>query len=141
MAGLRTREELKRLEDLGRICRGDIIKMTTVANSGHPGGSMSSIDIFLSIYDFAKNDPNKPFDPERDRVIVSHGHTSPGVYSTLGRLGFVDIDEVIAGFRHPGSIFEGHITRGIPGVEWTTGNLGQGLSVGVGTGLTIWLLS
>ena len=135
MAGLRTRKELKRLEDLGRICRGDIIKMTTVANSGHPGGSMSSIDIFLSIYDFAKNDPNKPFDPERDRVIVSHGHTSPGVYSTLGRLGFVDIDEVIAGFRHPGSIFEGHITRGIPGVEWTTGNLGQGLSVGVGMAL------
>ncbi|NLT46387.1 MAG: transketolase, partial [Thermotogaceae bacterium] len=131
MAGLLTKAELKRLEDLGRICRGDIIKMTTVANSGHPGGSMSSIDIFLSVYDFAKNDPKNPFDPERDRVIVSHGHTSPGVYATLGRLGFVDIDEVVSGFRHPGSVFEGHITRGIPGVEWTTGNLGQGLSVGV----------
>ena len=135
MAGLLTKAELKSLEDLGRICRGDIIKMTTVANSGHPGGSMSSIDIFLSVYDFAKNDPRNPFDPERDRVIVSHGHTSPGVYATLGRLGFVDIDEVISGFRHPGSIFEGHITRGIPGVEWTTGNLGQGLSVGVGMAL------
>ena len=135
MARLLTKDEIKRLENLGRVCRGDIIKMTTVANSGHPGGSMSSIDIFLSVYDFAEKDPKNPYDPERDRVVVSHGHTSPGVYATLGRLGFIDIDEAIAGFRHPGSIFEGHITRGIPGVEWTTGNLGQGLSVGVGMAL------
>ena len=135
MARLLTKDEIKRLENLGRVCRGDIIKMTTVANSGHPGGSMSSIEIFLSVYDFAEKDPKNPYDPERDRVVVSHGHTSPGVYATLGRLGFIDIDEAIAGFRHPGSIFEGHITRGIPGVEWTTGNLGQGLSVGVGMAL------
>jgi transketolase len=126
-------EELKKL---GRICRGDIIKMTTIANSGHPGGSMSSIDMYLSIYNKANINPSRPYDPNRDRVIVSHGHTSPGVYAALGRLGFFNIDDVISGFRHAGSIFEGHITRGIPGVEWTTGNLGQGLSVGVGMALT-----
>lgn len=124
--------ELKELERLGRICRGDIVKMTTVANSGHPGGSMSSIDIFLSLYKAAGVDPKKPYDPLRNRVIISHGHTSPGVYAALGRLGFFDINEAIAGFRHSGSVYEGHITRGIPGVEWTTGNLGQGLSAGVG---------
>jgi transketolase len=109
--------------------------MTYVANSGHPGGSMSSLEIFLSVFSFANLNPDNPYDPLRDRVVVSHGHTSPGVYSVLGRLGFVDIDQVIAGFRHHSSIFEGHVTRGIPGVEWTTGNLGQGLSAGVGFAL------
>ncbi|AKI97311.1 transketolase [Kosmotoga pacifica] len=128
-------EELKELKELARICRGDILKMTTVANSGHPGGSMSSIDIYLTVYKFAKLSPEAPFAPNRDRVVVSHGHTSPGVYSALARLGFFNIEDVITGFRHPGSIFEGHITRGIPGIEWTTGNLGQGLSAGVGMAL------
>nr|WP_290646679.1 transketolase [Kosmotoga sp.] len=128
-------EELRKLEELGIICRGDILKMTTVAQSGHPGGSMSSIDIYLTVYKFANIDPKNPFAPDRDRVVVSHGHTSPGVYSALARLGFFNIEKVITGFRHPGSIFEGHITRGIPGIEWTTGNLGQGLSAGVGMAL------
>ncbi|WP_041082161.1 transketolase [Thermotoga profunda] len=130
-----TKEEIRRLKEIARLCRGDILKMTYIANSGHPGGSMSSLEIFLSIFSFAKIDPKNPQDPLRDRIVISHGHTSPGVYSVLGRLGFVDIDEVIAGFRHHASIFEGHVTRGIPGIEWTTGNLGQGLSAGVGFAL------
>ena len=123
------------LEDMARRCRGDILTMTTLSGSGHPGGSMSSIEIFLSVYSFADISPEDPFDRQRDRVVVSHGHTSPGVYAALGRLGFIDIEEAIAGFRHPGTVFEGHITRGIPGIEWTTGNLGQGLSAGVGMAL------
>lgn len=129
------KKSLSELKELGRLCRGDILKMTTVAKSGHPGGSMSSIDMYLSVFNIANVDPENPFDPKRDRVVISHGHTSPGVYSALARLGFFNIDDVIAGFRHSGSIFEGHITRGIPGVEWTTGNLGQGLSAGVGMAL------
>jgi transketolase len=135
MSGGLSGRDLNELERLAKVCRGDIVKMTTVANSGHPGGSMSSIDIFLSIYSQARINPDDPYNSLRDRVIVSHGHTSPGVYAALGRLGFLDIDEAIAGFRHAGSIYEGHITRGIPGVEWTTGNLGQGLSAGVGMAL------
>lgn len=123
------------LEDMAKRCRGDILTMTTLSGSGHPGGSMSSIEIFLSVYSFADISPEDPFDRQRDRVVVSHGHTSPGVYAALGRLGFIDIEEAIAGFRHPGTVFEGHITRGIPGIEWTTGNLGQGLSAGVGMAL------
>lgn len=130
-----TKEEIRRLKEIARLCRGDILKMTYVANSGHPGGSMSSLEIFLSIFSFANIDPKNPRDPLRDRIVISHGHTSPGVYSVLGRLGFVNTDEIIAGFRHHASIFEGHVTRGIPGVEWTTGNLGQGLSAGVGFAL------
>ncbi|WP_028843580.1 transketolase [Pseudothermotoga elfii] len=129
------KHDIKKLKQIARLCRGDILKMTYVANSGHPGGSMSSLEIFLSVFSFANLNPDNPYDPLRDRVVVSHGHTSPGVYSVLGRLGFVDIDQVIAGFRHHSSIFEGHVTRGIPGVEWTTGNLGQGLSAGVGFAL------
>ncbi|HEU25035.1 MAG: transketolase [Mesoaciditoga sp.] len=128
-------EEIKRLKELGRRCRGDIIKMTTVADSGHPGGSMSSIDIYLTVFSNANIDPKDPWNPSRDRIIVSHGHTSPGVYSVLGELGFFKIEDAIAGFRYYDSPFEGHITRGIPGVEWTTGNLGQGLSAACGMAL------
>ncbi len=129
------KETIRKLKELARICRGDVLKMTYVANSGHPGGSMSSMEIFLSIYSFANIDPKNPFDPLRDRIVISHGHTSPGVYAVLGRLGFVDIEQVLAGFRHHSSIFEGHVTRGIPGVDWSTGNLGQGLAAGVGFAL------
>ncbi|APT74623.1 transketolase [Thermosipho melanesiensis] len=123
---------IKNLEEIARQCRADILTMTTVAASGHPGGSMSSIDLLVSLYSFANIFPNDPWNEKRDRIVVSHGHISPAVYSTLAAYGFVNRDEVIAGFRHPSSIFEGHITRGIPGVEWTTGNLGQGLSAGIG---------
>jgi len=129
------KNSLAELKEIARLCRGDILKMTSVASSGHPGGSMSSLELYLSVYNRANIDPKNPFDDNRDKTVVSHGHTSPGVYSSLARLGFFAIDDVISGFRHPGSIFEGHVTRGIPGVEWSTGNLGQGLSTGVGFAL------
>jgi transketolase len=125
-------EHLERLREMGRIARGDILKMTTLAASGHPGGSMSSIDIYLALFSFARVRPKDPCWPARDRIVISHGHTSPGVYAALGRLGFFDIDEAIATFRLAGSRFEGHVERCVPGVEWSTGNLGQGLSAGCG---------
>ena len=126
---------VEQLKETARQCRGDILKMTSVAQSGHPGGSLSSIDLLVSLYSFANVYPENPWNENRDRIIISHGHISPAVYSTLAAYGFVDREKVISGFRHPSSIFEGHITRGIPGVEWTTGNLGQGLSAGVGMAL------
>jgi len=125
----------KELEELSKVCRGDIIKMTTIAGSGHPGGSMSSIDIYLTIFYFANITPENYNAPERDRIVVSHGHTSPGIYSVLARLGFVDREDLLVSFRRLYSPFEGHIERHIPGVEWTTGNLGQGLSAGCGFAL------
>jgi len=128
-------EKIAKLRDLAKLTRGDILKMTTVAASGHPGGSMSSIDIYLTLYSCARIYPDNPYHPDRDRIVISHGHTSPGVYATLGRLGFFDIDSVIANFRRAGSLFEGHVERDIPGVEWGTGNLGQGLSAGCGFAL------
>lgn len=129
------KEELKYLEHLARICRGDIITMTTIAGSGHPGGSMSSIEIYLTLYSFANITPKTFDDPKRDRIITSHGHTSPGLYACLARLGFLDIENVLVGFRDLRSSYEGHIERHIPGVEWSTGNLGQGLSAGCGFAL------
>ncbi|MEO0122402.1 MAG: transketolase [candidate division WOR-3 bacterium] len=125
----------KELKELSRLCRGDILKMTTIAGSGHPGGSMSSIDIYLTLLYFANITPENYDSPQRDRVVVSHGHTSPGLYSALARLGFIDLEELLLGFRKIHSLFEGHIERHIPGVEWTTGNLGQGLSAGCGFAL------
>ncbi len=127
-----TQNQVEQLAQWGRIIRGDILKMTTLAGSGHPGGSMSSADFYLVTHCAARIDPEKPFDPDRDRIVVSHGHTSPGVYSVLGRLGFFDPDCAISTFRLAGSPFEGHIERCVPGVEWSTGNLGQGLSAACG---------
>jgi transketolase len=109
--------------------------MTTLAGSGHPGGSMSSIDFYLVLYSYANIYPQSPSDPDRDRIVISHGHTSPGVYAALGRTGFFPIEAAIATFRKAGGPFEGHVEKGIPGVEWNTGNLGQGLSAGCGFAL------
>ncbi len=130
-----TKEDIEKLEDLARICRADVLKMTHVAKSGHPGGPLSSMEIFLTVYSFANIDPKNPDDPNRDRFVISHGHTSAGVYAVLARLGFFDPDEVLSSFRHVSSKFEGHVTRGLPGIDWTTGNLGQGLSAGLGMAL------
>lgn len=122
----------EQLRELARLARGDIIKMTTVAGSGHPGGSMSSIEMYLLLYFGTNIDPEAPYRADRDRILVSHGHTSPGVYAALARRGFIELDELIATFRLAGSRFEGHVERLVPGVEWSAGNLGQGLSAGCG---------
>ncbi len=127
-----SKNEIEELKRLSILCKGDILKMTTLASSGHPGGSMSTLDILLVLYRYANIFPEDPQNPERDRIVVSHGHISPAVYSVLARRGYFNIDDVIAHFRQAGSMFEGHIERKVPGVEWGTGNLGQGLSAGVG---------
>ncbi len=129
-------ETLSLLQELAAKARGDILTMTTLANSGHPGGSMSSLEVFFTLFYFL-NINRENFDgDDRDFVVVSHGHTSPGVYSTLGRLGFFDIEEAVAFFRKAGSPYEGHIERHLKGVDWSTGNLGQGLSAGCGFALS-----
>ncbi len=123
------------LEQAARQSRSDILHMTTVAGSGHPGGSMSMLEIYLTLYRLAKVDPTNPYRDDRDRIIVSNGHASPGAYAALAAVGFFDIEPCLHGFRQAGSPFEGHVERSVPGIEWDTGNLGQGLSVGVGKAL------
>jgi transketolase len=122
-----TEEESRRLSELSRLAKGDILKMTTLAGTGHPGGSMSSLDAYLVLFSYANLDCHP-----RDRIVISHGHTSPGVYAALARLGWLPPEEVIAFFRKGGSAFEGHVVKGITFIDWSTGNLGQGLSAGCG---------
>ncbi len=120
------------LTQLGAYARGSAIKMTTNAGSGHPGGSMSSMEMYMLLYSLSNLNPKSPWWEDRDRVIISHGHTSPGVYSALGWNGFFNVKDAEREFRLAGSPFEGHVERTVPGVEWDTGNLGQGLSAGCG---------
>ncbi|MEI6153996.1 MAG: transketolase, partial [Deltaproteobacteria bacterium] len=116
-----TESETEKLKELSRLAKGDIVTMTRLAGTGHPGGSISSLDIYLTLFSHAKLQ-EKP----GDRIVVSHGHTSPGAYAALARLGHLPVDEVVAFFRKAGSPFEGHVVRGIPFIDWSTGNLGQG---------------
>lgn len=123
--------EIINMKELSRFAKGDIIKMTSLAGTGHPGGSMSSLDMYLVVFFFAHL-----LDEPKDKIVVSHGHTSPGVYASLARLGYLPLHDVIAFFRKAGSPFEGHVVKGTPFIHWSTGNLGQGLSAGCGLALS-----
>lgn len=127
-----TDDQVTELEERARRARGAVLTMTSAARSGHPGGSMSSMEMYLVIYHGARLRPDGPQWGCRDRVVVSHGHTSPGVYAALADAGFFDIEDAVAHFRQVESPFEGHVERSVPGVEWNTGNLGQGLSAALG---------
>jgi transketolase len=93
------------------------------------------MEIYTLLYSLARLRPEEPRWADRDRIVVSHGHTSPGVYSALAAAGFFPAEEFVAHFRQAGSLFEGHVERSVPGIEWSSGNLGQGLSAGVGFAL------
>ena len=123
------------LDRIAKSCRRDAVMMTSIAGSGHPGGALSSTDIYNILLASANLTPANRTDPGRDRIVASHGHTSAGFYSVLSAWGFFDRDEAVPNFRRAGSPYQGHVERGVPGVEWGTGNLGQGLSAGVGFAL------
>ena len=128
-------QTLATLQEAARKCRAWAVTMPAAANSGHPAGSLSSMEMFLTAFAAADLTPENCDGFDRDFVVVSHGHTSPGVYAALGWLGFIDPAEAMAHFRNAGSPFQGHVEREVPGVDWGTGNLGQGLSAGVGFAL------
>jgi transketolase len=112
--------------------RRDILETIHEAGSGHPGGSLSAVEILLSLYEYKMN--HKPQDPQwedRDRLIVSKGHISPAVYVTLANQGYFPKEE-LKRFRKFGSMLQGHVHTKVPGVEFNTGSLGHGLSVANG---------
>ena len=113
----------------------DIINCTSLAACGHPGGSMSSLHFLLMLYGIANIHPENRNAYDRDRVIISHGHITPGIYSVLARYDFFDSEEMVLNFRKLGSRFSGHVETGVPGIEWNTGNLGQGMSNACGLAL------
>ncbi|MBN1386147.1 transketolase [Candidatus Woesearchaeota archaeon] len=141
---------ISQLQENARHLRGDALIMTSLAKSGHVGGSMSSADIFNALYSlFARVSPDDPWNPERDRVVIGPGHYSAIAYATLARCGFFPLDDVYTGFRNS-TLFDGHVNMHIPGVEWSTGNLGQGLSAAAamayaskrkGIGNMVWYIS
>jgi len=125
-------EELRTLQEMRTRCAKNILLSTSLAGSGHPGGSLSTLDNLLVTYGCMQHDAKNPQMEERDRVIMSIGHVSPGVYSTLAEYGYFTEEDFLTGFRRTGSGFPGHVERIVPGVEWDTGNLGQGISTAVG---------
>ncbi len=125
-------EQLEALHAMWKRCAGRILLSTTLAGSGHPGGSLSSLHLLLTLYSVVRHDPSEPSSPERDRVVISMGHISPAVYSVLCEFGYFPEEDFLTQFRRAGSPFAGHVETSVPGVEWNTGNLGQGLSVGAG---------
>lgn len=110
--------------------------MTTAANSGHPGGSLSAIDLLVALYTCRlRVDAKRPDDPNRDRFLMSKGHASPALYAILAHQGFLP-EEELAGFRSLGSRCQGHVDRSwTPGVEMSSGSLGMGISYGIGCAL------
>ena len=116
--------------------RKDIVRMTAAAQSGHPGGSLSAVEILTALYfRIMRYDAKNPKWEDRDRFILSKGHATPVYYSVLAHAGFFPADQLLS-FRKLGSPLQGHPDmRRIPAVEASTGSLGQGLSIGIGTAL------
>ena len=131
-----TEELVKRLEKLAKKFRREILIMTTKAGSGHPGGSLSAIDIITAIYFHQlRHDPSNPKWEDRDRFVLSKGHACPALYAVLSELGYFPKDEIY-NLRRIGSILQGHPDMvKTPGVEMSTGSLGQGLSAAIGMAL------
>ncbi len=116
------------LQSLSLACRRSILAMVTNAQSGHPGGSLGAIDYLAVLYSMIIAQTG-------ETVVVSNGHISPAVYAILAELGYVDKETVLNSFRKIGSIFEGHVTRLVPGICYGTGPLGTGVSAASGFAL------
>ena len=124
------------LQIIANEVRKGIIESTHSAKAGHPGGSLSAADIFTFLYnEEMKVDPTNPQDPDRDRFVLSKGHTAPGLYAVLAHCGFFPKEDLIT-LRKVGSHLQGHPSmKHTPGIDMSTGSLGQGLSAAVGMAL------
>ena len=128
--------DFKKYEDIASRIRIDIIKAVHKAGSGHPGGSLSAADIVTALYFKVMNiDPEDPRMEGRDKFILSKGHAGPVQYAALAERGYYEVEDMMS-LRKLGSRFQGHPNRDkVPGIEMSTGSLGQGFSVSVGMAL------
>ena len=125
------------LQKIANEVRKGIIISTHAAKAGHPGGSMSAADIFTYLYfeEMQNIDPANPQNPDRDRFVLSKGHTAPGLYATLALKGFFPFEDLVT-LRKLNSYLQGHPDmKSTPGVDMSTGSLGQGISAAVGMAL------
>lgn len=137
MAATATAPSIDQLKETARLLRKYIVEMTTEAGSGHPSSSFSCVEIVTALY-FAgllHQDAAAPHAPDRDRFIMSKGHAVPAQYAAMAVAGYFPVEELMT-LRKMGSPLEGHPNvRRLPGIEASTGSLGQGLSLGVGMAL------
>ena len=124
------------LEELARRCRVHIINMVHRAQAGHPGGSLSEIDLLAALYKTQlRIRPDEPTWEDRDRFILSKGHASPGMYAILAEMGFIT-EEDLKSYRVLGGVCQGHVDmKWCPGVDFSAGSLGMGLSFGMGSAI------
>jgi transketolase len=126
-------EDIDELKEKAYQVRRHILKMTTAAGSGHPGGSMSATDVMVCLYfNVMKHDPGKPDWPDRDRFVLSKGHAAPALYAVLAECGYFS-KKLLPSLRKLGSPLQGHPDmKRLPGIEMSTGSLGQGISTALG---------
>ena len=131
-----TSTEIKQLKITACKVRMGIVQGTHAAKSGHPGGSLSAADLFTYLYNKELNvDPANPKCENRDRFVLSKGHTAPGLYAALANRGFFPVEDLLT-LRHIGSHLQGHPNMNMtPGVDMSTGSLGQGVSAAAGMAL------
>ncbi|MBU5592576.1 transketolase [Clostridium sp. MSJ-4] len=127
------KKSIDEMKSIAKVIRKDIVTMLTESNSGHPGGSLSAVEILTTLYFNEMNiDPSNPRMLDRDRFVLSKGHAAPVLYSTLARRGYFNAEELM-GLRKLGSMLQGHPNMNdVPGVDMSTGSLGQGISAAVG---------
>lgn len=125
------------LQKIAIKVRKGIIMGVHAAKAGHPGGSLSAADVFTYLYFEEMNiDPKNPKDPKRDRFVLSKGHTAPGLYAALANRGYFPINDLLT-LRHIGSHLQGHpCIQHTPGIDMSSGSLGQGISAAVGMALS-----
>jgi len=124
------------LEEIARKCRVHIVNMVYRAQAGHPGGSLSEIDLLTALYsNQLRVRPDEPTWEDRDRFILSKGHASPGMYAILAESGFISVNDLDS-YRVLGGICQGHVDmKWCPGVDFSAGSLGMGLSFGMGAAI------
>ena len=127
---------IKELKKTANQVRKNIVTAVYYAKAGHPGGSLSAVEIYTYLYMEEMNvDPAKPTDPDRDRFVLSKGHTCPGLYGVMAEKGYFDREELKT-FRHLGARLQGHPSMHyLPGIDMSSGSLGQGISCAVGMAL------
>ena len=125
------------LQKMANEVRKGIINGTHAAESGHPGGSLSAAEVLTYLYFEEMNiDPADPGNPDRDRFVLSKGHAAPGLYSVLANRGYFPVEDLVT-LRHLGSHLQGHpCMTSTPGIDMSSGSLGQGISVAVGMALS-----
>lgn len=134
---METAQEFLRLKEIARNTRKLILEALAEAGSGHPGGSLSAVELLVTLYfRIMKHDPKNPRWEDRDRFFLSKGHAAPLLYAILAQAGYFPVDELMT-LRKMGSRLQGHPSLGLPGVEAPAGSEGIGLSLGVGTALAL----